>query len=986
MSESATTESEESVETLPKVVTPTTKPPPPPVFKPSPATDNDTYFDRYFKPLNGDIIISNKLEYEPKDPKAKKSKKGHPPPPPVLTKRAVALYNDEFDQMQLRPGDFILRRGMFELHKKPGAGYQEIHEWCWKDVDMATIHVYWPNFHSKANWFKVARFPLVYSLGPILDPDVFRTCRDFKEDPNMKESTGDIIIRRLKIQDPTRPWGWTFDAWQLQEYWDEKTLLTGDIVVQACGKYFQPFKGSWEEKEPIFKLKEALFRMEVDCAWRDPGSVKKWYYGGQDVFCYKVKVNDPSITQERFRAVPKPGDILITQGENLLRPLCDKNYSKGGYVQMYNDKRFFYPGDPPLKAVNVKGAGNMAIRFGHFDRHWHWTPLPCLQLFHFHEKECAWYTLGPVLLTYKWMVAPDYRFEQRPLELNSVVHSLIPKEGDIIIRKPRPPAPKLPNPLIEKELRTDSYFQDARSQSKLDPFWERIMKIVPYNSKAIWKSPLVQGDCLLRAGIEPAGPLSTAKYNATAELYMLVLDHWGRLVWIFRGYDKVFFGDPQVELYYDDRLPQDNETKPELGPNRDLSIPSQVPRLVSTRFRPSANLKRRVDDVLIERSVWNNPGSRMVSPGEFRYLITLHEPDELPYMEEIPSKQERDVQNEELWIPYQEDNNEKPKRKESKSRGEDDKNKRTNKEESSTEGPQEDYKEEEQPPEVPKDINGKDVQPGLAFSTQFSQEVIDDEFDDEDEHRKLNQEEKSIPSLGKEVESRKASTKQEAMLRAQQVQEEEEKANQELSNKQNTGRKRSRIWNKEVESRKDSAQHEVILTAQHPNQDEKPNQIKTRNPSAKNEAILKEQHTDEEQKSNQVESKKVSSKHEAIMSQQNIIEEKSNELESRKASTKHESILRMQNPNQEEKSTQIESRKASTKQEAKILNEEEMSKQMETRKTSTKQEASILNEEEKSKQMETRKASTKQQAILKAQNLQDEGKSNEESTTVMTTN
>ncbi|KAL2623567.1 hypothetical protein R1flu_003772 [Riccia fluitans] len=151
MSESARTGSEKSVETLPKVVTPTTKPPALLVFKPSPATDNDTYFDRYSKPLNGDIIILNKIEYEPKDPESKKRKKGLSPPPPVLTKRMVTLYSNEFDQMQLCPGDFILRRGMFELHKKPGSGYQEIHEWCWKDVEMATIHVYLPNYHSKGN-------------------------------------------------------------------------------------------------------------------------------------------------------------------------------------------------------------------------------------------------------------------------------------------------------------------------------------------------------------------------------------------------------------------------------------------------------------------------------------------------------------------------------------------------------------------------------------------------------------------------------------------------------------------------------------------------------------------------------------------------------------------------------------------------------------------------------------------------------------------
>ncbi|KAL3697174.1 hypothetical protein R1sor_011250 [Riccia sorocarpa] len=736
MADSAT-ESEDSGQTPTKVVAPPTKPPPPPppVFKPSPATDNDTYFDKYFKPLNGDIILSAKLEYEPTDPKVKKvvskqSKKGKPPPPPVLTKRAVRLYSDEFDQTQLHPGDFILRRGMFELQTKPSPGnHHTIHEWCWKDLEMATIHVYWPNYHSKGNWFKVARFPLVYCLGAILDLDPFQTRRDFKEeDPNLKESTGDIIIRRLKIQDPTRPWGCTFDPWQLQEYWDEKNLLSGDIVVQACGKYFPPFSGRVEEKEPSFKLKEGLFRVEVDCAWRDP-ETKKWFYGGQDVFCYKVNVNDPCITQERFRAVPKPGDILITQGDNLLRPVCDRNYSKGGYVQMYNDKRFFYPGDPPLRPVNVNGPGNIAIRFGHFNHDWQWTPHPCLQLFHFHERECAWYTLGPVLLTYKWMVAPDDRFEQRPLELNSVVPNLVPKEGDIIIRKPRPPPPKLPNPLVEKEtLRTSSYFEENPSAPKSDPFWERIMKIVPYSAQAIRKSPLVQGDCLLRTGIEPAGPLSTAKYNATAELYMLVLDHWDRLVWIFRGYDKVFFGGPQVEPHYQDELPEYEGTRSEVVvQKRDLSTPSPIPQLVSTQLRPSSSSssKRKVDDVLIERSVWNNPGYA----NGFSWRI-----QEENRTNEKPKSKGKEG----------EDKDEKSKRKESKSRAGHDKNdSRINKEaEAKTVTPG--HREEQKVP-LPEN-NKKQSTVQFDVSTKFSHEVIENEFA-QDEHKTLNKQ-KSNESLG----------------------------------------------------------------------------------------------------------------------------------------------------------------------------------------------------------------------------------------------
>ncbi|KAL3699890.1 hypothetical protein R1sor_017912 [Riccia sorocarpa] len=69
----------------------------------------------------------------------------------------------------------------------------------------------------------------------------------------------------------------------------------------------------------------------------------------------------------------------------------------------------------------------------------------------------------------------------------------------------------------------------------------------------------------------------------------------------------------------------------------------------------------------------------MVSLGEFRYLITLHEQDEQPYTEEITSQNERDFWKDESSTLYQEAENrtnEKPKSKGKKGEDKDEKSKR----------------------------------------------------------------------------------------------------------------------------------------------------------------------------------------------------------------------------------------------------------------------------------------------------------------------
>ncbi|BFI28533.1 hypothetical protein MPTK2_2g20470 [Marchantia polymorpha subsp. ruderalis] len=598
---------------------------PPPAFKPSRATDNDTYFDRYFKPLPGDIVLCEKLEFEKKDKTVKKVKKVKKnekteKEPPVLAKRAVSLYYEGFDKSQFHPGDYILRIGMFELSRAADT-QEQTDEWCWKDLKLATLHVYWPNYHSRGDWFLVAKFVLQKGIRGIIDPDAYRLPRDFKEDPKFKESHGDIILRRIKIADPTRPWGWAFKPFQLQEYWIDSDLQPADIVVHVRGHFFPEFRGRPEERDSPYTLQQSLFRLEADCCWCDPVS-QKWLYGGQAAHNFKVKATQNWITQERFHAVPKPGDILITQGENLLKPITDTNH-EGSYVQIYNERRFFYPGNPPLATVNVRGPGNMAVRFGHFDEHWVWEEHAALQLFHYHENHGAWYTLGPVVLPHLWTNRPDYKFEQRPLALNSVAADLIPRDGDLVIRKPLAPPPKLPSPLESKpDLRTHSYFEtkDDELSPSPDPFWKRVMKVVPFSAEHIRRYPLVPGDCILRAGLETAGPLSRAKYNATAELYMLSLDHWDRKVWVFRGRDKTFFGGPAPEPYVEDydramKIPHHEPVK------RDLRQPvGSVPRLPTSASRRVAGKSRDSRFILLERAR-SDAATVKVSPSAFKDML-----------------------------------------------------------------------------------------------------------------------------------------------------------------------------------------------------------------------------------------------------------------------------------------------------------------------------------------------------------------------------